>query len=161
MRLYLAKRQNANCGSTIERALISQLNEQIQHWRDVLRRFSTIRFLAEHDIALRETDGHERLGDPQNCPFLGLVETMAVYDSVLASASRVQTKQIFTHYMSKTIQDKCIDLLGNKILYSILGQVKSDCFYSIILDCTLDITHDKQMSLVLRHVYTSLDNKVV
>ena len=105
MRLYLANRQNANCGSTIERTLIFQLNEEIQHWRDVLRRFlSIIRFLAEHDIALRGTGGHKRLGDPKNGPFLGLVEMMSLYDSVLAShLSRVQTKQIFTYYMSKTI----------------------------------------------------------
>ena len=107
MRLFLAKRQNANCGSTIKRALISQLNEEIQLWRDVLQRFlSIIRFL---------TGGHERLSDPKNDPFLGLVKMMALYDSVLAShLSRVQTKQIFTHYMSKTIQDEFIDLLGRK-----------------------------------------------
>ena len=105
LNLYLAKRKNANFGSTIEPALISQLNEKIQHWRDVLRRFlSIIRFLAEHDITLRGTGGHERLSDPKNGPFFGLVEMMALYDSVLAShLSRVQTKQIFTHYMSKII----------------------------------------------------------
>ena len=72
MRLYLAKRQNANCRSTIERALISQLNEEIQHWRDVLRRYlSIIRFLTDHDIALRGTGRYERLGDPKNGPWLG------------------------------------------------------------------------------------------
>ena len=36
MRLYLAKQQNANCGSTIKRALNFQLNEEIQLWRNVL-----------------------------------------------------------------------------------------------------------------------------
>ena len=113
--MYLAKRKNADCGLTIEPALISQLNEEIQHWRDVLRQFfSIIRFLAENDITLRGTGGNERLKDPKNGPFHGLVEMMALYDSVLAShLSRVQTKQIFTHYMSKTIQDEFIDLLGN------------------------------------------------
>ena len=163
MRLYLAKRQNANCGSTIERGLISQLNEEIQHWRDVLRRFlSIIRFLAENDIALRGTGGHERLGDPENSPFLGLVEMMSLYDSVLAShLSRVQTKQIFTHYISKTIQDEFIDLLGKEILYSILEQVKGDRLYFVMLDCTLDINHDEKMSLVLRRVHTKTDNEVV
>ena len=87
---------------------------------------------------------------------------MALYESVLAShLSRVQTKQIFTHCMSKTIQDEFIDFLGNKILYSILEHVKGDGFYSIILDCTPDINPDEQTSLVLRHVYTSTDNEVV
>ena len=79
---------------------------------------------------------------------------MALYDSVLTShLSRFQTRQIFTHYMSKTIQDKFIDLLGNEILYSILEQVKGDRFCSITLDCTPDINHDEQMFLVLRHVH--------
>ena len=47
------------------------------------------------------------------------------------------------------------------ILYSILEQVKGDRIYSIILDCTPDINHDEQMSLVLRQVHTSTDIEVV
>ena len=78
-------------------------------------------FQSEHDIALRGTGGQKRLGDPKNGPFLGLVEMMVLYDSVLAShLSRVQTKQIY----ELSIQDKFIDLLGNKILCPYLSKLR-------------------------------------
>ena len=80
-----------------------QFNAEVQHWREVLRRFlSILRFLAEHDIAIRGTGGHEHLGDSKNGSFLALVEMMALYDSVFAEhLRRIQSKEISDHYSTQ------------------------------------------------------------
>ena len=45
-----------------------------------------------------------------------------------------------------------IELVGNKILKTILSATNRNKYYSIILDCTPDISHTEQMSLVSRYV---------
>ena len=163
MQWYLSRRHEAKCGSTIERALHDQFNAEVQHWREVLRRFlSILRFLAEHDIAIRGTGGHEHLGDSKNGPFLALVEMMALYDSVLAEhLRRIQSKQISDHYMSHTIQDEFIELLGKKVLDTILELIQVDRYYSIILDCTPDVNHEEQMTMIICHVHATDDGIII
>ena len=61
MQLYLSRRHEAKCGLTIERALHQQFNAEVQHWREKIscRFLSILRFLAEHDIAIRATEVHK------------------------------------------------------------------------------------------------------
>lgn len=48
--------------------------------------------------------------------------------------------------------------MGNEIRNNIIKKIKDGKYFSIILDCTPDVTHQKQMFLVLRyvHITTSL-----
>ena len=89
-------------------------NAEVKHWRYILTRLiSFIKFIAEHDIAIRGTRGHECLGDPKNGPSLSLVELVASYDSVLSEhARKVKAKEISHHYMSKDVHNEYIQLLG-------------------------------------------------
>ena len=141
MQSYLVRRQQSKCQTTIETVMQRNFNAEVKHWRDVLTRLiSFIKFLAEHDIAIRGTGGHECLGDPKNGPFLSLVKLVASYDPVLSEHVRkVKAKEISHHYMSKDVHNEYIQLFGRKDFDKIVKQIQEDRYYSLILDCTPDI----------------------
>ena len=133
---------------------------EVTYWRNVLRRLlKIIQFLAEHNISLRGIGGHEKIGDPKNETFLGLVEFIAEFDPVLLEHVRkINCQQLFHHYLGKHIQNKLIELVGSRILSTILNAANCNKYYSIILDCTPDISHTEQMSLVIRYVDIEVAN---
>ena len=151
MQSYLVRRQQSKCQNTIETVMQRNFNAEVKHWRDVLTRLiSFIKFLAEHDIAIRGTGGHECLGDPKNGPFLSLVELVASYVPVLSEhVPKVKAQEISHHYMSKDVHNEYIQLLGRKVLDKIVKQIQKDRYYSLILDCTPDINHEEQMTMII------------
>lgn len=54
---------------------------------------------------------------------------------------RIQTKQTKVHYLSNEIQNEVISLVGDKISEEIARQVKKAKYFSVIMDCTPDISH--------------------
>lgn len=136
---------------------IDQINQdimhlEVQHWRGVISRvIAIICHLAERNLALR---GHtHKLYDPQNGNFLSQIELMAMFDPVMTEhVRRIQTKETKVQYLSGTIQNEVIGLLGDKILEEIVRRVKKAKYYSIIMDCTPDKSHTEQLSVVLRVV---------
>ena len=102
------------------------------------------------------------MGDQKNVSFLSLVELVATYDVVLAEhLNRIKLRKNSDHYLGKNIQNEFIQLLGDKVLEEIISQIKLDCYYAIILDCTPDANHDEQMTMVIRHVHITNDFDVV
>lgn len=63
---------------------------------------------------------------------------------------RIQSRQTKVHYLSNEIQNEIISLVGDKISEEIARQVKKAKYFSVIMDCTPDISHTKQLSIVLR-----------
>ena len=63
------------------------------------------------------------------------------------------TKKRRNCYLSHLIQNELINSLGNKVKNKIIELIKHCKYYSILLDCTLDISHQEQLSVVLRCVY--------
>ena len=112
-----------------------------------------IQFLAERSIAFRGSANHETIGDPKYGNFLGLAQLLAKFDPVMAEhLSKVNSNMISDHYLSITIQDELIELTGHKIVSEIVVNLQEAKYYSLILDCTPDVSHQEQLIVILRFV---------
>ncbi|KYM97008.1 hypothetical protein ALC62_12321 [Cyphomyrmex costatus] len=86
-------------------------------------------------MALRSSS--DLLNTPNNRNFLGLVELMARYDSVLMEhVSYVKAARHRVTYLSKDTQNELISLMGNRIRNTLIDRIKTAKYFSVILDCT-------------------------
>lgn len=107
--------------------------------------------LAERNLAFR---GHsDRLFESGNGNFLGQVELMAQFDpSMREHLRRIQAKELSDTYLSKPIQNELICLVAKFTTDAIVERVKKAKYYAVIMDCTPDLSHNEQLSVVLRIV---------
>ena len=147
----------------------------MKKWKEILLRLlDIIRFLAKQDLAFR---GHrERVNCEKNETdvepeatenrgnFLELVHLLAKYDPVLREhLLRIQLGNKFaTSYLSPTIQNEFVEILGENVRSKIIEQVKEAKYFSMIFDSAPDISYKDQTSHVLRYVMIDGDKvKVV
>ncbi|XP_065671940.1 uncharacterized protein LOC136089780 [Hydra vulgaris] len=138
-------------------ATINEKQQKLLHkerifWRAVLERILDITlFLSARNLAFRGSDS--AIGSKSNGNFLGVFELLAKYDTVLNELmQRIQDKETKEHYLSNETQNELIRLLAREIESKNLSKVKKAKCYSIILDCTPDVSHKEQMSIILRSV---------
>ena len=141
----------ASC-ATIDNASERLMQSEIQYWRNVFERLiAIIKFLTQHNLALRGSV--EKLYMPSNGNFLGLVELLGEFDPVIKEhIRRVLSHEVHDHYLGKHVQNELISLMGEKVRDRIIGLAKSAKYYSVLLDCTPDKSHQEQLSLTLRFV---------
>ncbi|XP_044133368.1 zinc finger MYM-type protein 1-like [Bufo gargarizans] len=141
--------------SAIDHNLQSLMSQERKHWRSVMERLlNIVHFLTERNLAFRGSS--DRLFTPHNGNFLGLVELLGKYDNVMAEhLRRVASKETADHYCGKTIQNEIINLMAKQVLEDILERCRKAKYYSIILDCTPDISHKEQMSFTVRFLDNS------
>ena len=115
------------------------------------RLVAIVQFLAERNLAFRGSI--ERIGEPSNGNFLGLVELLAKFDPVMGEhLRRVTYAEIHYHCLGKRIQNELITVVADSVVNAILRGIKNAMYFSVILNCTPDITHKEQMSLTIRYV---------
>ena len=148
----------AKGGKLIDSLLFDQLNQEHEKWKTILSRVLTvILFMAERGLALRGSQ--EKIGDPTNGNFLGFMEVLAKFDPILGDhVNNIKASQenpgtrMPAHYMSKTIQNELIEVARSFVLDNIVNEVKKAKYFAITVDGTPDISHDEQISFVLRYL---------
>lgn len=65
---------------------------------------------------------------------------------------KVTDNELHNHYIGKNIQNELIQLLANSIKKKIIESAHSAKYFSIILDCTPDIGHIEQLTMIIRFV---------
>lgn len=94
---------------------------EVEYWRNVLKRVvEVVKFIAERGLAFRGTT--EKFGSSENGNYLGILELIAKFDPFLYNhIEKYANKGIGNvSYLSKTICEEFILLMGNKVFKQIV-----------------------------------------
>ncbi|KAJ0182100.1 hypothetical protein K1T71_002822 [Dendrolimus kikuchii] len=127
--------------STIDSLAQSEIEQERQRWRDILERLlAIVNFLASHNLGFR---GHrEKLTSDSG--------------SSVTSGNFIDlvNKTINDHYIGKNIQNELIQLMASHVKTKIVEKIINNKYYSIILDCTRDVSRVEQLSIIIRFLNT-------
>ncbi|XP_074265151.1 uncharacterized protein LOC141587575 [Silene latifolia] len=148
-------RERIEKSQTIDKKTNSALDKEKEHWKKVLERIIfVVVYLATHNLAFRGSNG--KLYQKSNENFLGLIEMLARFDPIIQEhVHRITNDTIHSHYLGHNIQNELLLLVASAIKSEIIKSVKEAKYFSVILDCTPDVSHQEQMSLILRYVDVS------
>lgn len=142
--------KNLRSKSAIDASLQIAINQKKEKWRHMLRvHIDIIMFCAENNLALRGSN--EKIGEPGSGIFLSIVNMIAKYNPTLKTHIDSHKKGS-TFYFSPLIQNELIEIMGTVVKTQIIKEVKIAKYFSILFDCTPDVSHQEQMSQILRYV---------
>ncbi|KAL5565837.1 hypothetical protein UlMin_029001 [Ulmus minor] len=135
---------------TTDREVQQRISKEKKNWRNVLIRIIAImKSLANNNLAFR--GDNEKIYQENNGNFLCLIEMISEFGPIMQKhIQRIQNGEIHNHYLGHNIQNELIQMLALEVKNAILKKIKEAKYFSIMLDCTLDVSHKKQMSLIIR-----------
>ncbi|KAE9521909.1 hypothetical protein AGLY_017716 [Aphis glycines] len=119
----------------IDKSLKQQMNEESGYWNKILMRVvSTIKFLCERGLALREL--------------------IAEYDPFLSTHIKKHANKGsgHTNYLSSTICEELVSLMAKSVLNEIITRLKISKYYSVSVDSTPDEGHIDQLTVIFRYM---------
>lgn len=148
--ISLLQRSSPNA---LNETLVSSYKNEAAYWKKVLTRvISTIKFISARGLAFRGTE--EKFGSVNNGNYIGILELLAEYDPFLESHIRTYANKGRgqVSYLSKTICDEIINLMGEEVTNEIVKELKEAKYYSISVDSTPDLSHTDQLTFCVRYV---------
>jgi hypothetical protein len=107
--------------------------------------------LSQNSLPFRGSN--EKIYEKNNGLFCQFIEFLAEFDPIMKDhLRRVVDKEVQNHYLSHKIQNELISLLANEIKEEIRRKILKANYFSVILDCTPDLSHEEQMLIVIRCV---------
>ncbi|XP_042204329.1 uncharacterized protein LOC121854007 [Homarus americanus] len=149
----LSAASRAKGAGGIDSKLTTHVRQIEQYWCSLLKRLiSVLKFICERGLALRGDD--EIIGSPHNRNYLGLLELLAEYDDFLRQhiQNHANRGTGHTNYLSSTICEEIVRLMGNEVLNEIISRIKLSKYYSISLDSTPDEGHIDELTLIIRYM---------
>eukprot|EP00106_Octopus_bimaculoides_P018138 XP_014785580.1 PREDICTED: zinc finger MYM-type protein 1-like [Octopus bimaculoides] len=106
---------------------------------------------SERNMAFRGVS--DKLYIHGNGNFLGEVQLLVKFNLILAEhLPCIQNAETVAHYLGPDNQNELISLISDCILKVITNQEKAAKYYSIVLDCTPDISHQEQITMIIHFV---------
>jgi hypothetical protein len=120
------------------------------YWCKNLRRVvSVVKFIAERGLALR--GDNEMVGSQRNGNYLGIIELIEEYNTFLSAHIKLHASKGIGHtnYLSSTIFEEVIGLMGEHVLKEIISRIKKSKYYSMSVDSTPDEAVIDQLTIVI------------
>ena len=149
--ITLAQRGKKSGG--IYHELAKHESEICVYWNQILQRvISTIKFIAERRLAFR--GDNEIVGSPHNGNYLGILELLSEYDTFLAAHTKMHANKgrDYTSYLSSTICEEIINLMGSQVLKCIFCSIKKSEYFSVSVDSTPNEAHIDQLTIITRYM---------
>lgn len=151
---FEARLKNSQC---IDNELQKSILLEKERWRHILRAIlDSIMFCAKNNLALRGSD--TKIDSKGTGVFLDLIKLLGKYDKTLEDFIEGHKKGS-VNYLSPEIQNEFIGLLGQTVRNEILSRIRKSKYYSLLFDCTPDVSHNEQMTEIIRYVQID-DGKV-
>ena len=149
MNTWLDLKTRLSKNKTIDKNIQEQINKEKDHRKKVLLRIIVVvKNLGKNNLAFRGKN--EKIYEENIGNFLSLIEMIVEFDLVMREHIRcIQNGGIHNHYLGYKIQNELIQLLANEIKCKIIKKIKEAKYFSNILDCTPDASHQEQISLIL------------
>ena len=148
----------------IDHIVVRNMGDSFKKWEHIFSAIvKTVLYITERGLALRGSV--EKLGDPLNGNFLGLLELIAEFEPLLnlflakVRKSQKDGRRIQAHYLSCTSQNEFLGRCGDKVRNFVVDECRSAVFFSTIVDATPDNSHIEQQTFVLRYVVKDAVNK--
>ncbi|XP_008185930.1 zinc finger MYM-type protein 1-like [Acyrthosiphon pisum] len=125
------------------------------YWVNVLNRVcSVIKSLSSHGLSFRGGDDSFESSGKNNGNFIMAMKLIAEYDPFLSKhiLNYGNPGKGNTSYMSFFTYEQFIKIMAEKVISTIVEELKSSTYYSISVDSTPDMSNVDQLSFVIRYV---------